>query len=139
MLMVFVPMSLAQNKYRCSACNGKGRIVCKSCKGQGYILDYLSMEKALQSTCRDCNGVGSIACAQCREEGYVPASRRIGNGETSWFKKTTNKCKKCNKCTGYWGTFHTNNTYEGPCANTDALGIPCGHSPKQHGLKEWTH
>jgi len=52
------------------------------------------------------------------------------------FVKTKYGCKKCS-CSGYWGYYHTNGTYEGACRHTDQWGHRCGHSPEQHGLKSW--
>ena len=52
------------------------------------------------------------------------------------FVKTRARCNKC-QCSGYWGYYHTNGTYEGSCQNTDGWGHRCGHSPEHHGLRSW--
>lgn len=59
------------------------------------------------------------------------------NSPSSWFKKTNNKCRVCSGCSGYWGIYHQNGTYEGNCRNSDGWGHTCGHGPEKHGLRRW--
>ena len=68
------------------------------------------------------------------------SAQATSSSPTSWFKKTTNKCSICksgNGCSGYWGIYHSNGTYEGNCSNSDGYGHRCGHGPEKHGLKRW--
>lgn len=68
------------------------------------------------------------------------SSQSMSGSPTKWFKKTKNKCSICksgNGCSGYWGTYHSNGTYEGACQNSDGWGHRCSHGPEKHGLKRW--
>ncbi len=68
------------------------------------------------------------------------STQSMSGSPTKWFKKTKNKCSICksgNGCSGYWGIYHSNGTYEGACQNSDGWGHKCGHSPEKHGLKRW--
>ncbi len=70
----------------------------------------------------------------------VQSVPNASSSPTSWFVKTKNKCKICksgNGCSGYWGIYHSNGTYEGTCQNSDGWGHRCGHGPEKHGLRRW--
>lgn len=67
----------------------------------------------------------------------VQSAPSEGGSPSSWFKKTNNKCRVCSGCTGYWGIYHQNGTYEGSCKNSDGWGHTCGHGPEKHGLRRW--
>ncbi len=73
-------------------------------------------------------------------EGGSYSTQSISGSPTKWFKKTKNKCTICktgNGCSGYWGIYHSNGTYEGSCQNSDGWGHKCGHGPEKHGLKKF--
>ena len=69
---------------------------------------------------------------------FAGGERTKGDTEisSSTFKKTKRKCSKCS-CSGYWGYYHTNGTYEGKCSNHDNYGYTCRHDAKAHGLRNW--
>lgn len=52
-------------------------------------------------------------------------------------KVTTASCKHrgC-QCRAYIGYLTPSGLYKGACENNDGWGHRCGHSPKEHGLKE---
>ena len=52
-------------------------------------------------------------------------------------KVSSAKCKHrgC-KCDGYVGYETPSGAYKGPCQNSDGWGHTCGHSPREHGLRE---
>lgn len=128
---------------RCETCNGSGGMVCRYCSGYGVVVTtvwnpYMGCYQNVQTVCGACQGYKRVVCNTCGGRGTV-SSPSFG-GQTSWFVKTTYKCSICksgNGCSGYWGIYHTNGTYEGTCKNSDGWGHTCGHSPEKHGLKSW--
>lgn len=152
MILLFTLMvaidGYSQTRVICGTCNGYKRLLCPNCGGAGYVLQpyynpyYGWMQQNVP--CGRCGGYGSLVCGNCRGSGVVIVNNRYSGpsfkGQTSWFKKTSNKCRTCkggNGCSGYWGIYHTNGTYEGRCSNSDGWGHTCGHSPEHHGLKSW--
>jgi len=123
-------------------------LVC--CAVESFSQQYITIKQP----CMQCNGYGTIMtmyglvyCPNCRGNGgflvTVPNPNYNGGAGITFerknnatFKKTNIKCDKCS-CSGYWGYYHTNGTWEGPCQNTDKFGHTCRHSPEQHGLKSF--
>lgn len=137
-IILFITCSLvavAQNA--CSSCQGYGKLRCGSCGGNGVVYQqvwnpYYGTFQAVPYRCAACNGYGALICSNCGGKGYVPSPSFQGKS----FVKTNAKCKKCS-CSGYWGYYHSNGTYEGNCSNTDQWGHSCGHGPEAHGLRKW--
>lgn len=109
---------------------------------------FLSMDAQQYARCPQCYGYGTVTtfygpmyCPTCGGSGVVIVSNNPifqGASDYKTFVKTKIRCQKDNcSCSGYWGYEHLNGTYEGSCSNSDGHGHPCGHSPKQHGLKSW--
>lgn len=76
--------------------------------------------------------VGAVAYAGASKNDEITVEIK----DSKKFVKTSYGCKKCS-CSGYWGYYHSNGTYEGACQHTDQWGHRCGHSPEQHGLRSW--
>lgn len=144
--------TFSQRTVVCSYCSGNGRFICQNCGGQGrfYQPFYHPLYGWMQQEviCNYCMGYGGFTCNYCGGKGYVYVPEPVNptnpsfRGQTSWFVKTNSRCTICksgsqNGCTGYWGTYHTNGTYEGPCKNSDGWGHSCGHGPEKHGLRKW--
>lgn len=122
----------------CPNCNGSGYIPCMNCGGIIPMFDpYYGLYQEV--TCGTCGGQGVVTCPVCNGSKYIKRSSykpAFKGGSTVIFVKTNYGCDKCG-CSGYHGLKHANNTYEGPCQNTDGWGHKCGHSPEHHGLRKW--
>lgn len=127
--------------------------VCGTCNGYGVIIDPTTGYKRICPTCGNpcstCGGFGFIMdyygnmtnCIYCGGTGRNHSNN--GNGSNISFDanstklvKTDAECEKCS-CSGYRGKKHDSGTYEGDCQNTDQWGHRCGHSPSDHGLKQY--
>ena len=141
-IAVLICTTAMYSQTRCISCNGYGRFRCNNCSGYGFVYQqvynpYFGIYQTVTSRCVGCGGYGVIVCLNCNGLGYTRSSSPSFGSQTKWFVKTTYKCSTCNGCSGYWGIYHTNETYEGACSNTDGYGYRCGHGPEKHGLKKW--
>ncbi len=62
------PKTLGAGQRRCGACDGKGAIVCRLCKGARTQKDW----KYQVSDCSGCGGTGEQACVVCGQMGVLP-------------------------------------------------------------------
>lgn len=61
----------------------------------------------------------------------------IKNDDMRLVKVPNASCKHSGcRCKSYIGFQTPTGRYHGPCQNGDGWGHKCGHSPKEHGLKE---
>ena len=145
-LFIFLSLTTAIVAYpqtKCSLCNGQGKFLCNGCGGKGVIYQqiynpYYGVYQTVPYRCAGCGGYGAIMCQNCGGRGYTMSSPNFQSNKT--FVRTSYGCKICKNgkgCSGYWGYYHSNGTYEGRCTNSDGWGHPCGHGPEAHGLKSW--
>ena len=104
----------SQTRMVCGTCNGYKRLLCRYCGGsdsvlQPYFNPYYGCWMQQSVPCGGCGGFGSVVCGNCQGTGVVIVYNRNNNlpfrGQTSWFKKTSYKCKICKGGNGCSWTF----------------------------------
>jgi DnaJ-class molecular chaperone len=76
--------------YKCTGCNGGGRVYCTGCRGTGVVTDYYGN----RYRCSYCNGGGILTCAGCYGSGLVSNYCTACSGAGSFVSN-------CTGCRGY--------------------------------------
>lgn len=101
------------------------KVACGYCGGYGQIATMYG-----PVVCANCGGTGAVYV-----QVPVPYNPNFG-GDSKRLVTTNAECEDCS-CPGYKGYKHSNGTYEGACQRKLWHGKTCGHSPSDHGLREW--
>ena len=111
---------------------------CNDSKPKAPIAEQNESEASVNVGPTDTLGVDNSAIDTLGIDDEEVVTRGAAQSPTKWFKKTNNRCRASScSCSGYWGIYHENGSYEGACSNTDGYGHRCGHGPEKHGLKRW--
>lgn len=63
--------AFAATRYRCSSCNGRGRVTCSYCGGSGRNRAGGSSWENQTGNCGRCKGAGQVTCGSCSGYGYI--------------------------------------------------------------------
>lgn len=68
-----VSEKLIGNKPRCSDCQAKGVILCRTCSGSGLYIDSILESQGImvKVRCLGCGGSGNIMCSDCGGRGHL--------------------------------------------------------------------
>ncbi|KAG9452052.1 hypothetical protein H6P81_004956 [Aristolochia fimbriata] len=61
------------NKPRCTDCNAKGALLCKTCSGSGLYVDSILESQGIivKVRCLGCGGTGNVMCPDCGGRGHI--------------------------------------------------------------------
>ena len=86
LLLLSVTLYSQYTQYKCSNCNGYGKLRCSNCSGRGWVVvsmmdPYTGYFHNVKTTCAGCSGYGVAYCAMCRGTGKIVATQpSFGSG-----------------------------------------------------------